>query len=174
MPWPCCYGSHRRPLPPNSLRGVYYTLIGGNHLMNFRQFYWKKLVRGAIKSFVLCVLNLDHNTSVGRCLQQQCEVSSQSQLIVSMKSCNPDMTFGHLWTLTLGQGHDTRLGGWQHLCEREKGSDLTQSHDNSPSPTEKSKKQRDNTNKNTKTSITRLRIDLERPVGVTTDIPLVW
>ena len=28
--------------------GVYYALIGGNHVMHFRQSFWKKLVRGAI------------------------------------------------------------------------------------------------------------------------------
>ena len=53
MPWSYCYGSQLWPLPPMSLRGVYYALTGGNHLMQFRQSYWKKLVWGAIKCFVL-------------------------------------------------------------------------------------------------------------------------
>ena len=47
------------------------------------------------------------------------------------------------------------------ICIREKGRDLTQSYDKSPSPTEKSKRQRENTNTLPKTLITqRLRIDL--------------
>ena len=44
----CSYGSQRRSLPPKSLRGVYYALRGGNHVMHFKQSHWKKLVRGAI------------------------------------------------------------------------------------------------------------------------------
>ena len=32
--------------------GVYYALIGGNHVMHFRQSYWKKLVQGAIKGVI--------------------------------------------------------------------------------------------------------------------------
>ena len=35
-------------ISPLQSEGVYYTLIGGNHVMHFRQSYWKKLVRGAI------------------------------------------------------------------------------------------------------------------------------
>ena len=33
--------------------GLYYALRGGNHVMHFRQSYWKKLVRGAIKQQIL-------------------------------------------------------------------------------------------------------------------------
>ena len=36
-------------IAPYESEGVYYALIGGNHAMHFRQSYWKKLVRGAIK-----------------------------------------------------------------------------------------------------------------------------
>ena len=36
-------------IAPYESEGVYYALIGGNHVMHFRQSYWKKLVRGAIK-----------------------------------------------------------------------------------------------------------------------------
>ena len=44
-----------------------------------------------------------------------------------------------------------------------------------PKPAEKSKKQRDSTKTPPKTSITqRLRIDLGRTVGVTTDNQMVW
>ena len=54
----CCYGSKRRPLPPKSLRGVYYALRGGNHVMHFRQSHWKKLVRGAIRKYKGSVVNM--------------------------------------------------------------------------------------------------------------------
>ena len=51
---------------------------------------------------------------------------------------------------------------------REKGRDLTQSYNKSPTPSEKSKKQRDNIKTPPKTSITqRLRTDLGQSVGVT-------
>ena len=35
-------------IAPYESEGVYYALIGGNHVTHFRQSYWKKLVRGAI------------------------------------------------------------------------------------------------------------------------------
>ena len=35
-------------IAPYESEGVYYALIGGNHVMHFRQSYWKKLVQGAI------------------------------------------------------------------------------------------------------------------------------
>ena len=40
-------------IAPYESEGVYYALIGGNHVMHFRQSYWKKLVRGAIRIFIL-------------------------------------------------------------------------------------------------------------------------
>ena len=58
---------------------------------------------------------------------------------------------------------------------REKGRDLTQSCDKTPTPTEQSKKQRDNIKNTTKALITQLlRIDLGRSVGVTAVTQLVW
>ena len=58
---------------------------------------------------------------------------------------------------------------------REKGRDLTQSYDKSPTPTEKSKKQRDNTKTPPKTSIIqRLQTDLGRSVEVMIATQLVW
>ena len=35
-------------IAPYESEGVYFALIGGNHVMHFRQSYWKKLVRGTI------------------------------------------------------------------------------------------------------------------------------
>ena len=51
----------------------------------------------------------------------------------------------------------------------QKGGDLTQSYDKSPTPTEMSKGQSDNTNNATKSSIKqKLLTDVGRSVGVTT------
>ena len=36
---------------PYESGGVYYALIGGNHVMHFRQSYWKKILRGAINGY---------------------------------------------------------------------------------------------------------------------------
>ena len=38
-------------IAPYESEGVYYTLIGGNHVIHSRQSYWKKLVRDVIKWF---------------------------------------------------------------------------------------------------------------------------
>ena len=38
-------------IAPYESEGVYYALIGGNHVMHFRQSYWKKLLRGAINGY---------------------------------------------------------------------------------------------------------------------------
>ena len=40
-------------IAPYESEGVHYALIGGNHVMHFRQSYWKKLVRGDIKRYRL-------------------------------------------------------------------------------------------------------------------------
>ena len=60
----CCYGSQRRPLPPKSLRGVYYALRGGNHMMHFRQSHWKKLVRGAINCIIMVHTDASINANI--------------------------------------------------------------------------------------------------------------
>ena len=58
---------------------------------------------------------------------------------------------------------------------REKGRDLTQYYDKTPTPTEQSKKQRDKIKTPPKTLITQLlRTDLRRSVGVTAVTQLVW
>ena len=38
------------------IRKLYYGLRGGNHMTRFRQSYWKKLVRGAIKLFLQIII----------------------------------------------------------------------------------------------------------------------
>ena len=61
------------------------------------------------------------------------------------------------------------------ITQREKGRDLTQSCDKTPTPTEQSKKQCDNIKTPPKTLITQLlRTDLGRSVGVTAVTQLVW
>ena len=40
-------------IAPYESEKVHYALIGGNHVMHFRQSYWKNLVRGAIKNVMV-------------------------------------------------------------------------------------------------------------------------
>ena len=40
---------------PYESEGVYYALIGGNHVMHFRQSYRKKLLRGAINGYSMYI-----------------------------------------------------------------------------------------------------------------------
>ena len=66
-------------------------------------------------------------------------------------------------------------GSNETLIGREKGRCMTKSYEQSLKPAENKKKQRDNTKNAPKTSITqRLWTDLERSVGVTTAIQLVY
>ena len=48
MPRSCCFVPLAAAIAPKSLRGVYYALRGGNHVIHYRQSHWKKLVRGAV------------------------------------------------------------------------------------------------------------------------------
>ena len=41
--------------------GVYYNLIEGNHVMHFRQSYWKTLVQGTIKQICPPMASLSHS-----------------------------------------------------------------------------------------------------------------
>ena len=54
-------------IAPYESEGVYYSLIGGNHVMHFRQSYWKKLVRGAIKVHSSIGITVIANANVPRC-----------------------------------------------------------------------------------------------------------
>ena len=42
-------------IAPYESEGVYYALIGGNHVMHFRQSYWKKQLRGAINGYSMYI-----------------------------------------------------------------------------------------------------------------------
>ena len=68
-------------------------------------------------------LGQDHDTPVGHG-QQLCKILSRSNYAV--RSYGPDIDFGYVCTMTLGQGHDTMtlgqghdtpLGDGHQLCE---------------------------------------------------------
>ena len=42
-------------IAPYESEGVYCALIVGNHVMHFRQSYWKKLLRGAINGYSMYI-----------------------------------------------------------------------------------------------------------------------
>ena len=51
-------------IAPYQSEGVYYTLIGGNHVMHFKKSYWKKLVLGAIIAFCEVWVILEYTLSI--------------------------------------------------------------------------------------------------------------
>ena len=102
-----------------------------------------------------------------------------------LSATNPTITS---LSLPFSLQYDKSLSNVELLCKlliftycsfqlkmREKGKDLTQTYDKTPTQTEQFKKQRDNTKIATKMSITqRLQTDLGRSVGITTVTQLVW